>query len=128
MQISEQRNLDPRCCKQQQPMTVDEARKCYIGSRLVLSVFLVLFVACFSTLSHEARRIIWTDPETILEALFCIFALKTILIVMSHAKRQLGIARALEWNGINQQGVIVDKWCEDYGDGGGSSFFRLSLH
>lgn len=109
-------------------MTVYEAREWYIGCRIVLFVFPVWLVIRFSMLCHETGRIIWMVPQAILEALFYIFALKIIRSLTSYTRRQLAIARALDQNGINQQGVIVDKWCEEYGDGATRCFlgYRFS--
>ena len=111
-------------------MTVYDARECYRGARIFLLFFLVCLFIRFGIRCHaaEAGRIIWMDPQTILEALFSIFALYTIMIATSYTKRQLGIATALEQNGINQQGVIVDKWFEEYCDGSSTCFlgYRFS--
>ncbi len=50
------------------------------------------------------------------------------MILTSYAKSQIRIAKALEWDGIDEQCVIIDKWTEDDIEWGNSYFigYRFS--
>lgn len=98
-------SFDPRRCQHKEPMTVYGAREYYIGMVIIITFILGFFAYLLRNFVKESM---W--PDALIVIIWSGFPLFPVTGLFSNAKKQLRIAEEFKINGINVQGMIVDKW------------------